>query len=356
MFHLSADDLTHSGVYSAIPPKAFGKKPNWVFEAGHGCSSAAISDGVLYFGNSQDSFFAVDAKTGKEIWTTGVSPENLPHKDYLAQIPAPFGSLIIVRRYGDEIIGVDRKTGRISDKFKAWKGVSSTPKVINDAILIAGDGYAASLDQEGNPNWLIEFKEISWTPVVNNETAIFHIDPNSFWAIHIRTGKTQWKNTLRTWTGDCVGYFFYEGLLFVLEDAQADILGKTRFHVIDAADGEELGVYDTLPICYKTGYCVDEGRFYFSSLSGDLYCYDLESGRGQWVFQTSGQIFHPPKIAGKFLFFGNKIGELYMIGKKNGKLVDRIITPDRNIISTFPLIWSSRVFFGDVAGNYYSWG
>ncbi len=52
-----------------------GKKLDWEFNAGknnglHSTPSVAAKSGILYFGSQSGDFFAVDAKTTKEVWRT----------------------------------------------------------------------------------------------------------------------------------------------------------------------------------------------------------------------------------------------------------------------------------------------
>ena len=80
----------------------------WIYEYGGSVCSCQLVDGVVYFGSADHHIYAVDAKTGKEIWRFRTGD--------LALNPSPevHGNRVYVVSYDSYLYALDKKTGKES--------------------------------------------------------------------------------------------------------------------------------------------------------------------------------------------------------------------------------------------------
>lgn len=99
-------------------------------------SSPALYDGILYFGSSDNGFYAVDAKTGKEVWESEITDE-------IKSGPSITDDVIYLGGQ-KHLYAVDIKTGKVIWKVKS-NGKVLTPYISNGVIYfgaLGGDLYA----------------------------------------------------------------------------------------------------------------------------------------------------------------------------------------------------------------------
>jgi PQQ-dependent dehydrogenase (methanol/ethanol family) len=109
-----------------------------------------VADGVLYYSGSYSRLFALDAATGKVIWS--YFPE-LNEDLILTQTHVPYNrgiglghGHVYVGTVDGRLIAVDMKTGspvwdtKLIDSEKLTVGFTGAPLVVNDKVIIGGQG------------------------------------------------------------------------------------------------------------------------------------------------------------------------------------------------------------------------
>ena len=125
-------------------------------------------DGVIYFTGSYSRTYAVDARTGKVIWT--FDPKSIEHAGDRLRImwdinrgPAYYKGKVIISTVDGRLVAIDAETGKqlwetmTVDPRKSYY-VNGAPKVFRDKVIIgnggteheAARGYVTAYDVEFN--------------------------------------------------------------------------------------------------------------------------------------------------------------------------------------------------------------
>ena len=144
-----------------------------------------VYNGILYFGSWDHNIYAVNAKTGKLVWsylTNGIISQSAPRV---------YDNIVCVGSCDSYIYALDAKTGKKIWSYKAAGPVES-PLSIDHGVLYIGSTVAVG-EVGGIP-------DIQW-------------DKGYVYAIDIKTGNQLWNYT----TGSLVnsGPNFYSGVVYV---------------------------------------------------------------------------------------------------------------------------------------------
>ncbi len=116
--------------------------PAWVFSYGGEKqrgqeAQAVVSDGVIYITASYSRVFAIDAKTGAELWTYEARlPEGiLPCCDVINRGAVLFGDKLFFGTLDAQLVALDRKTGKVAWRkrmgdYKAGFSYSAAPLIV----------------------------------------------------------------------------------------------------------------------------------------------------------------------------------------------------------------------------------
>ncbi len=126
--------------------------PAWAFSLGGEKqrgqeTQPLIHDGVMYITGSYSRLYAIDAKTGKEIWQYDARlPEGiLPCCDVVNRGAALYGDKIFFGTLDARIVALDKKTGdvvwrkKIAD-YKAGYSYTAAPLIVNGLIITGNSG------------------------------------------------------------------------------------------------------------------------------------------------------------------------------------------------------------------------
>lgn len=120
-------------------------KPKWTFSFGDEKQrgqegQALVRDGVIYITASYSRIFALDAKTGKKIWSYSHRlPDDIrPCCDVVSRGAAIYGDKIYFGTLDASMVALDRKTGKVIwnkkfDDHQAGYAFTGAPVIIKDA-------------------------------------------------------------------------------------------------------------------------------------------------------------------------------------------------------------------------------
>jgi alcohol dehydrogenase (cytochrome c) len=155
--------LTYSGDYSGrrhsplkqiTPGNASRLAAQWTFQAegmvlGRGFEATPLMmDGVLYVAGNNNVGWAVDARTGRQIWRyRRPLPSGLTYGGANASNRgfAALGDLLFMGTLDAHLIALDRNTGRVVwdtvvDDFKAGHALIAAPLVVKDKVIVGNSG------------------------------------------------------------------------------------------------------------------------------------------------------------------------------------------------------------------------
>lgn len=243
-----------------------------------------VEKGVVYVGSYDGHFYALDAKTGKEIW---VFPEN----DVKTNKPSEF-----------EIVNQDKKADTTGQTEPAPAsapevkkqgptdvgGFSYSSAEIHNGIIFVGnlDYRLYALDAAtGQMLWRYKTEApVTSSPTVANSTVYFGSNDGNVYAINIENPKqptVRWKVPTRDWVNSSV--------------------------------------------------LLDEGTAFIGSNDRRLYALDAKSGGARWSFATRGPAISIPAVFKNLVFIAGGAGDgtIYALNKKTGDLHWRFRTGDK---------------------------
>ena len=177
--------------------------PAWAFSFGGEKqrgqeSQPLIYDGIMYVTGSYSRLYAVDARTGKELWQYDARlPEGiLPCCDVVNRGAAIYGDKIFFGTLDARIMALDRKTGdviwrkKIAD-YKAGYSYTAAPVIVNGLVITGNSGGEFGIVGEVQARDT-ETGELVWTrPVIEGHMGTFKGEDSTM------TGELN-----ATWPGD----------------------------------------------------------------------------------------------------------------------------------------------------------
>jgi polyvinyl alcohol dehydrogenase (cytochrome) len=311
-------------------------------------------DGMIYVGDDNGYTYALNAITGKLIWAhygwnmTMSNPLVLGGKVYVSTGSAYFNyanTMLYIqgkrptRGPGlNSMYALDAKTGR-----KIWTihfDGEAMPTAAFDAGYLyigTGDGHVYKIDaSSGRIAWksdLVSFVSMSSPVVAGKYVYLGGTDPNYFYALNKRTGAIVWKFTLphlvATGMGDCTPAYA-DGI--VVQEATVET-GNSKSPVanviigLDAKTGrvawkKRLESGPTPPAMKTATPMVVHGKvFEGSPVSGRYYCFDLRTGRELWNVRLGAQIRAGAAVANGIAYVPYKAGDIAAIRVSDGKLL-----------------------------------
>jgi len=158
----STDDVVHYGLgpkaqrYSPLTTlnadNISGLTPVWAFSFGGEKqrgqeSQALVKDGVMYVTGSYSRMWAIDARTGEEIWQYDHRlPDGiLPCCDVVNRGAALYGDLVIFGTLDAQVVALDQKTGKRVwkakiDDYKAGYSMTAAPLIVKGMVITGVSG------------------------------------------------------------------------------------------------------------------------------------------------------------------------------------------------------------------------
>lgn len=161
-----------------------------------------VHDGVMYVTASYSRLFAIDVKTGDELWQYDARlPEGImPCCDVINRGAAIYGNKVYFGTLDAKIVALDAKTGKVVWKkeagdYKAGYSMSAAPLIVKGKVItgVSGGEFGVVGKVEARD---AETGELVWSrPTVEGHMGELHGKPSTM------TGKLN-----ATWTGDMWKY------------------------------------------------------------------------------------------------------------------------------------------------------
>jgi outer membrane protein assembly factor BamB len=328
----------------------------WKFSSDASIESAPIVRGnMLYIGNMDGDFFAIDTKTGVEKWSSKVAN---PINSYAAIK----GNVVCIES-GSALYGFDATTGILMWRYVANKAEPvisidltdyhhSSPVIVNDIVYFG--------DEWGNMNGVniktgkcvfkyttSTKKAIRTTPEIKDNVIYFGDWDGIVYAVSIpaKTLKWQYKmENMRPNYGAIVSEMIIkDGVLYFGSQhdtySPLDIrTGKPKWTFIDP----DKTYLPSTPVFYKKDLIVGSTINAFK-----IFCFS--EGKVKWTIPTKGIFFIKPVIFQDSILVMNsssfgKTGYLYFVDCKNGKLISE--TPIEEATPCSPIIINDMLILG----------
>ena len=310
--------------------------------------------GIIYVGSDNGNTYALNALSGKLIWAhygwnmIMSNPLVVDGRVFVSTGNAYFNyanTMLYVKGERptrgpglNSMYALDAKTGKELWAYH-FPGEAMPTAVYDEGFLYigTGDGHVYKLEAAtGKLAWdvdLVSFVSMSSPVLAGEHFFLGGTNPNNFYALNKRTGKVAWKMTLpnlvSTGMGDCTPAYA-EGL--VIQEATVETGDKEKpvanvLLALDAGTGKivwqkqfEKG---PTPAAMKTATpMVADGRvFEGSPVCGEYLAFDLKTGRELWKVHLGAEIRGGGALAEGIVYLAYKAGDIAAIRIADGKLV-----------------------------------
>jgi len=274
-------------------------------------SQATVYDGVIYVTGSYSRVYAIDAKTGMELWQYDARlPQGiLPCCDVINRGVALHGDMVYFGTLDARVVALDRKTGKVVwrkkvDDYKEGYSITAAPIIVNGKVIVTNAGgefgvigRVRALDAKTG--------DVIWErPTVEGHTGTLNGEPSTM------TGKTNatWPGDMWKWGGGApwngVTYDPDTNLIFTGTGNPAPWNSHLR-------KGDNLYTASQLAIDPDTGEIV----CYFQNTPNDAWDYDSISEVIPFDMEVDGKTI-------KAVASAQKNGYFYILDQADGKLVN----------------------------------
>jgi len=303
-------------------------------------STPAVSGGTLYFGSYDSNLYALNATTGKKLWSSATG-------SLVTSSPAVSQGNVYFGSYDGNVYALNAKTGAFVWAYATGAVVETSPTVSNGTVyIVTSDSTLTALNAAtGALLWSYFVDGITLAPPSVANGAVYVVGLEGTYSINATTGTLNWfVNTLEMQGGTAVaqgvlyvamGNVTTLGLSTVTGNAR-DIgnFGSNSFALGGSAlyVGTSTGVYATNPsgdfstLWNFADYqqpvvaapAVANGVVYANDYAGIVHAIHASYGYELWSFQTGNLISTSPVVANGMLYVASRDGNLYAFGLPSG--------------------------------------
>ena len=332
-------DAAHSGVYASQGQISL-DKPAWVFKtSGAVLSSAAVSEGVAYFGCDDRNLYALDVKTGEKKWSFATG-------GMVRSSPAVSGGKVYFASYDSMIYALDAITGEKKWAFETkgekhfearglhymkpsaqtipdfWDLYESSPVVVDGVVYVgSGDGNMYALCAEsGQLVWKFQTGDVvHCSPAVVDGTVYFGSWDTFFYALDAKTGAEKWRFK----TGEDAQFHNRTGIQSSPTVVDGTVYFGCRdfnFYALDASTGEKKWSNNLTWVI--TSPVVSRGTVYYgTSIPSFFIGMDAATGAEKLKMPMPLMVYSSPAVAGDVMYFGCFDGGLYAMSLKDNSII-----------------------------------
>lgn len=312
----------------------------WRFQTGGAVNcSAAVANGLVYFGSDDNSLYALDARTGHTRWNhrTGSQVRSTP---VVANGLVYFGS-------SDEFVyALDANTGDRRWAYQTLASVISSPVIASGMVYISGgpDTVYALDAGTGAKRWSFQtVGNLPSDPAVANGLVYFGSTNEFVYALDANTGVQRWSYQ----TGGDVfrGPAVANGVVYIGSNDH-------RLYALDAMTGSKRWSFQTDNMV-GSAPAVANGTVYFGSLDHNVYAVDASTGAKRWSFQAGDIVVSTPIVANELVYAGSHDHNVYALDASTGRKHWSYQTGDAIQFSA-PTVANGVVYIGSQDGYLYA--
>ncbi len=336
-------------------------------------ASPFLSDGTLYIGSTDSTFYAIDAKTGKEKWRYR-SGNTIQSSAALYDDRVFFESgncLYALTTRGKLVWKQPLCDGEVHNQLDPWDFHHSSPYIHQGVVYIGTErGILWGFDAESGDQVLrcqtLSEQVIRTTPVVAGQLVIYGDWEGVLYANDLSTGALAWKYDTRQegtypWPNSILTHLVVGG-------ESVYFAGKSnRLYSLDVRTGKKNWHYSSPTDQWLIGGpLLNQGVIYLGSSDQHLFhAIDAFTGTLIWASGLDGRIWGRAAMAENRLYVGSN--SLYVIDPSSGEILERHAFPrvhedrqygeytDRSAnFHSSPLLYEHMIILGSDDGNIYA--
>ena len=284
-----------------------------------------VAEGHVFTMDSENRISAFDAKTGSQIWSVNVTPDDSDDGFFGGGIAYEFGRVVATTGFG-QVIALDAKTGKI-----LWRRDFNTPfrtaptlrggrvfavSVINQLEVLAADDGRTLWTHSGIEETASLLGGAS--PAVDGDVVVVAYSSGELFALRVENGRELWSTSLTA---------------------------QRRSNVVTT-----LSTIRGRPI-------IDRGLVIAIGNAGIVTAIDLRTGRRVWEREIGGM--ESPWVAGDYIFLISNSSDLVALGRTTGRIYWVTTLPQwedpkdhvKRILWTGPILVSDRLVLAGTNGE-----
>lgn len=284
-------------------------KERWKYKAAQEIeeSSPAVSNGTVYVGDLSGMFHAVDAATGKGKWTFKTGSE-------IKSSPVVFTDAgvekVLIGSYDQTLYCLNAKTGAVLWTFKINGPVHGTPGMANGVAYISGCDEIFHGIRVSDGKEVLRLRldgQSGSSPAISGSMAYFGTYNNDVYGANLATKRLVWRYEHPQ------RHFPFYSSAAVTENLV--VLGgrDKMIHALNPKTGKAVWTFMT-KARVESSAAVSGKRMYVGSNDGLFYVLDLTTGQKLWEFTAGAPLSASPAIAGGRIVIGDQDGKLYCFG------------------------------------------
>lgn len=352
------------GAISQIPAQLLA----WKFSTGEIYSAPLVVDTMIYIGDMQGKFSALNGNTGKEVWSYTA-------KTYIAS-HAAYKDGVIIFEAGDQLHGLNAKSGELIWTYKSTDkvptpgfvtGYHHSSPVVEGTTAYFGDEWGNMNGVDVSTGKLVFQYHVPFTyttatdynirstPIIKDSIIYFGDYEANIYAISLRDKSEKWIHKMETprWDGSVVSEMAI--------DNNRIYCGRytNSFTPLDLKTGEQLWKFtdmDTFlpstPVFYKDNVIMGT-----TISSNHIYALKKATGEKSWELKVKGIFFVKPIIIEDSILvmnstdpFSDKWGILYFIDLNRGKIINEVHL--QNSTESSPALFKDMILIGKNDGLY----
>lgn len=313
----------------------------WSFETGNRIySDPFIHDNIIYFGSNDNTFYAIDADNGSELWQYQVDANvqsGSAIKDSIIFFESGNSCYALNKDTGEEIWVYENNDPQGAEKLDDWDYHHATP-VIDDSIVYFGFGNGLMLGFDVVTGSIeiqtssIDSIPIRSTPAIYDGMLYFGDWDGIAYCYDINAHDTIW--TRKTFTSQPYPTFGMLNTKMMVYDSIL-LMGarNPRIYALNAYTGEQVWTYMVSGGGWISGDPIveDDVLYIGGSDCNKLFALDVHTGSLLWDFVFLYNNYSEPHVCGDYVMFttGNAYanggtnygsGYLYALYKNDGTI------------------------------------
>jgi outer membrane protein assembly factor BamB len=326
----------------------------------------AVVDGVLYADSTDGKLVALDAATGKTLWSKSSRTHgwfgwgDKKRKDvFYAGGPAVSGDLLAVGTLDGHVYGVNAKDGSPRWESTLKSEVLASPVVVGDLVLVrTGDGRVYGLDAaSGERRWVYDQSNVPLLSLrgngpllAANGVVFFGTDGGKLVALRLDNGEKLWEQKLASGEGrteierldDVDGSILLDG---------STLYGGAYHGNLVAVDGPSGRPLWARPFSTFTSIAAHGNALYGVSDDSLVWAFDKNGGADMWKNdKLKYRWLTGPAVQGDYVVVGDIEGYVHWLQTGDGALAGRTRL-SKKAIRAQPLVVGDTVYVEDVEGR-----
>ena len=326
----------------------------------------AVVDGVLYADSTDGKLVAMDATSGKTLWSKSSSTHgwfgwgDKKRKDArYAGGPAVAGDLLAVGTLDGHVYGVNAKDGSPRWEAELKSEVLTSPVIVGDLVVVrTSDGRIYALDSKtGERRWVYDQGTVPLLSLrgngrllVANGVLFFGSDDGKLVALRLDSGSKLWEQKLSSGEGrteidrlnDVDGAILLDG---------STLYGAAYHGNLVAVDGPTGRPLWSRPFSSFGSLAFSGNTIVGANDESQVWAFDKTGGADMWKNDAlKYRWITGPAVQGDYVVVGDMEGYVHWLKVSDGALAGRERL-SKKAIRAQPLVVGDTVYVEDVDGH-----